>query len=59
MDLIDGGFFLGSDRGDSKEKGPGRVRPAECFSENAVYGKTILDFLREAQTLPGAAAPQR
>jgi hypothetical protein len=29
---------------DSTEKGAGRARPAGCFSENAISGKTILIY---------------
>ena len=37
--------------GDAREKGPGRARPAECFSENAVSGKTNFKlFAPVAQT---------
>ena len=49
-----GGFFSGSGGADSRKKGPGRARPAECFSENAVSGKTILVLLRPE----GANSPE-
>jgi hypothetical protein len=43
-DLIYRGLFSGSGGADSRKKGSNRARFAECFSEDAIPGKTILDF---------------